>query len=456
MLNDVILPEGSQLISLDIVALYPSIPLAKALEIVRSELMKDHTLGSRTKWSVDQIMRLLEISLETYFKTLDGRIFQQINGTPIGKAISGPIAGIYMNWFESTFVLREELQFKPVLWKRMRDDILLIWNQDSEKLSEFIEYLNGKEPRIQFTVEKEVNGSLPFLDLLIMREEDKIMTKVYRKPSHTQRYINWRSNHPKNNLLGVLKSLIHRAHAFCDKKNDLLDELALLKDVFVSNGYPSHLVQKTIDESWQLEIKKQLENVRIREDGIADQRRNNFNDIFHAPYVQGLSENLQRQLRPLNVGFVPMKGDTIGTMICKHKPKEPIENIKDVIYGIQCETCGKWYIGETGQKFKDRKRQHMRDVMKGNDKNGIANHLLIHPDHKISWENFKIIDKQEDWIRRKITESLYINSLNPGENIQESLNIEKGRKIDKCWLSFNSDIRKNLQQKLQQTKKGEG
>ena len=39
-------------------------------------------------------------------------------------------------------------------------------------------------------------------------------------------------------LLGVLKGLIHRAHVLCDKKEDLLEELALLKDVFSEQWIP--------------------------------------------------------------------------------------------------------------------------------------------------------------------------------------------------------------------------
>ena len=32
-------------------------------------------------------------------------------------------------------------------------------------------------------------------------------------------------------LLEVLKGLVHRAHVLCDRKEDLLEELALLKQV---------------------------------------------------------------------------------------------------------------------------------------------------------------------------------------------------------------------------------
>ena len=75
-------------------ALYPSIPIDKALYCAREKLMSDATLSERTDWNVDDIIKLLRICLETHFKTIDGRIYTQIDGTPIGKSISGPLADI--------------------------------------------------------------------------------------------------------------------------------------------------------------------------------------------------------------------------------------------------------------------------------------------------------------------------------------------------------------------------
>ena len=74
------------MVSLDIVGLYPSVPVKKALEIVRKK-MEDETLQSRTEWKFDDIMTLFEISLETHFKTLDGKIWTQtgMDGCPIEK-----------------------------------------------------------------------------------------------------------------------------------------------------------------------------------------------------------------------------------------------------------------------------------------------------------------------------------------------------------------------------------
>ena len=51
--------------TLDIVGMFPNIPVAKTLEVTREELENDETLSGRTKWKIDDIMKLLEISIET-------------------------------------------------------------------------------------------------------------------------------------------------------------------------------------------------------------------------------------------------------------------------------------------------------------------------------------------------------------------------------------------------------
>jgi hypothetical protein len=50
-------------------------------------------------------------------------------------------------------------------------------------------------------------------------------------------------------------------------KDDLLDELNLIRDVLVSNGYSYKLVNITVNESWSSELKKwAAENFEERDD----------------------------------------------------------------------------------------------------------------------------------------------------------------------------------------------
>ena len=70
-------------------------------------------------------------------------------------------------------------------------------------------------------------------------------------------------------------------------KDDLLDGLNLLRDVFVLNGYPYKLVNKTVNESWSSELKKwAAENFEQRDDN------NEYFEVLHAPYVQGFTDRL--------------------------------------------------------------------------------------------------------------------------------------------------------------------
>ena len=64
-----------------------------------------------------------------------------------------------------------------------------------------------------------------------------------------------------------MKGLIYTAHLLCNLKEDLLDELDLLRDVFISNGYPRKLVDRTIQESWKKELEKEMKKLQIEQHG---------------------------------------------------------------------------------------------------------------------------------------------------------------------------------------------
>ena len=398
------------------------------------------------KWKIIDIMKLLEISIEAHFKTMDGRIYFQRDGLPIGKSISKPLAGIYMHWFERNFVFNNDNSLKQYLkfWKRQVDDVFFVWSGSKDDLELFMWHLNGVEMKVQFKMELEKESFLPFLDVGITKSEGKLITKVYRKPTHTQQYISWASNHPKNMLLGVLKGLIHRAHILCDMKEDLLEELALLRNVFVSNGYPEKLVLKTLEESWATETLKAM-LVGIEQEVRAEEKKEYF-EVLHAPYIKGFSEGLGRKLRRLGIGFVPKKGETIYTNVCKLKQKKELEERKNVIYAVECETCGLHYIGETGQHYCDRRSQHHRDVTQKKSSNGIYDHVKNNEGHQIDWGKVCFLDNEKNWRGRKIKEAIYINAVVPTNSAdgRKLMNLEKGYDLDKIWSEFNPDIRDRL------------
>ena len=72
--------------------------------------------------------------------------------------------------------------------------------------SQFLKQLNSLYQSLTFTHEKEVNGKLAFLDVLVEKSNTKFLTSVYRKLSFCGQYNRWDSFGPKyrkNNLIGT-------------------------------------------------------------------------------------------------------------------------------------------------------------------------------------------------------------------------------------------------------------
>ena len=76
----------------------------------------------------------------------------------------------------------------------------------------FLQHLNSLRDTIKFTMEIEENCSLPFLDILVIRlGNGELDVSVYRKPTHTDRYLNYSSHHPEHVKRRVVKCLFDRA-----------------------------------------------------------------------------------------------------------------------------------------------------------------------------------------------------------------------------------------------------
>jgi hypothetical protein len=141
----------------------------------------------------------------------------------------------------------EQAPLKPRCWFRYVDDTFVIWLHGPDKLKDFLHHLKGIHQSIQFTMETESEGHLPLLDLDIYRRpDDSLGHKVYRKPTHTNLYLNANSHHHPSNKKAVLPTLLHRARALCDE-DSLLTELLLLKDVFKENGYNDRHIHRALN-----------------------------------------------------------------------------------------------------------------------------------------------------------------------------------------------------------------
>ena len=82
--------------SYDVSALFTSVPVDPALNIIKDLLEKDHTLTERTVMEVSDIILLLEFCLkDTYFSFQD-QFYEQVEGAAMGSPVSPIVANLYM------------------------------------------------------------------------------------------------------------------------------------------------------------------------------------------------------------------------------------------------------------------------------------------------------------------------------------------------------------------------
>ena len=104
-------------------------------------------------------------------------------------------------------------------------------------------------PNIKFTYEKEVNNTLPFLDVLFIRNSDHIHTTVYRKETNNDLYLHWHAFIPISLKRGTIRTLVNRAYIICSDNNYLQQELKHLERVFHTlNCYPLWIIKQIMKE----------------------------------------------------------------------------------------------------------------------------------------------------------------------------------------------------------------
>ena len=140
----------------------------------------------------------------------------------MGSPLSPIIVNLYMEAFEKKAISTSPNP--PSLWRRFVDDTFVIIKKTQK--DSFIRHINSIDEKIQFTMEDSKNdGSIPFLDTLVTPCSDgSLSTKVYRKPTHNDLYLQWDSHHTIAAKYSVVSTLHHRAKAVCSTQQPLEDE----------------------------------------------------------------------------------------------------------------------------------------------------------------------------------------------------------------------------------------
>ena len=110
----------------------------------------------------------------------NSKFYNQIDGVAMGCPLAPVLANIFMGFHKFKWVNENNLK-KPKFCLRYAGDILAAFDNEQDSLN-FLNFLNKRHTNIKFTIEKQNNHSITFLDVFISGTNNQNLTlQTYHK-----------------------------------------------------------------------------------------------------------------------------------------------------------------------------------------------------------------------------------------------------------------------------------
>ena len=289
----------------------------------------------------DQVMS--ETNLRELLHTLacdvkfvfNGMTYQQHDGLAMGSPMSGSFASIFVGHCEER--LFQNIQ--PKMYVRYADDVYIISNNQHSS-EELFRSLNSMHRNLTFTRDSGES----FLDVCIVRSDDRLLTRVYRKASFTGLYTQYTAFSPKRYKINLIYSLFDRVRKICSPQF-VSEEESYLEEILIRNGYPLWFIRRystAIDKTITVEKKQ----IFVRLPYYGPQCAHTYNNI--AKSVESTYYHLK-----VSVAFTTRR-------LCPNAPKDstPLPYQHNLVYKFLCG-CGAAYVAKCSRPLRVRVKEHL-------------------------------------------------------------------------------------------------
>uniref|UniRef100_A0A8D9DWV2 Reverse transcriptase domain-containing protein n=1 Tax=Cacopsylla melanoneura TaxID=428564 RepID=A0A8D9DWV2_9HEMI len=329
-IKNIVIPENAKLISFDVKNLFPSVPVQEVKDMIVNRL------SHLSEPLQVEVKKTLDICLNQNFCSFTDQIFEIKSGLPIGSPISPLMADIFMDHIEENIFSSVDPLIASILhWYRYVDDIFAVVNGTWRQIDILLEKINLIHPNITFTLEKEQDGKLNFLDLGVRKVAGRLNFSIYRKGTFTDCIISKSSNHPVNIKYAAFHSMLNRLISIPMDTDHYLKELGTIHLIAKNNGYK----------------KSEINSI------LAKKLRNQKRGIIYANVPKAFDDSWRKiryldedclkigtELKKVGVQPAYYNNKTVGKFLVNNKPKTGIE-VKSGIYSkfIQLPPVGEYY-----------------------------------------------------------------------------------------------------------------
>ena len=277
-------------------------------------------------------------------------LYKQIDGVSMGSPLGPTLANFFLTFNEKKWISECPIAFKPLFYKRYVDDTFVIFS-NSDHATHFLNYINAQHRNISFTMERQKDKCLNFLDTCITITDRSVSSTIYRKDTFSGLGINFFSFTSLKFKINSIKTLLYRAYTLSSSYSIFCNELSFLRTFFSNNGYLMHIIESN--------IRNFLNNKFIPKPLIITVPKKTI--YFSLPYYSSQSEVMANKLRQsleqiypqLKLHFSLTNNFTVKSYF-SYKDKLPCDLLSNTIYEYKCGDCPASYIGSSHRNLKSR------------------------------------------------------------------------------------------------------
>ena len=420
----------SHFISLDVINLYPSIPLNFGIDCCTA-FLRDHFDEIDTlNLSISQLNNILTFICFNYEIMFQGVIVKQARGVPMGARFAPPFAIITLHYIETAALNKLTTIIEPAIYYRYIDDVILgPVPCDNNIHNNILEVFNSINGDIQFTIEAPNQSEwLPFLDTKLRYVNNNLEFACHIKPFHSNNALHANSHHSDNIKKNFLFNEYKRIKDRCSDHNIKTGCFKEAHTKFAQLGYKPRDIRNASRKAdhWQPHSRRPLYpgtnaailklpfiNAKACRTVETEARRLGLN--FHFIFRPG--NNIIRALNTPKMTQIQCR-DPDSCPICTYIHRYKCSD-KNLVYAFNCSICHQEYIGYSARPILQRYNEHARSVRNRDDVSALSHHLLTQhsaASHNISTYNMTILRRCSDAVNANITESMLIQKRLPKIN----------------------------------------
>ena len=228
-----LITEETLSFSIDIVSLYDSLRIPLVFEALTDaiSLLRPQYTSEFKNW----LFELTDLSLRGAYLSFEGDLYRPVRGIPAGSHLSVDLANISVFYILKK-LLSEHKRSNLLYFNRFVDETVGIF---SGNRGEFLTWFNElrNESLSQFNIDITFNAEnatefCQFLDVQFKFENGVLVTDLFRKPTDSNRYLHYTSNHPKHMYKGIIKSQGIRYRRIINNDSILNLRISELKEFF--------------------------------------------------------------------------------------------------------------------------------------------------------------------------------------------------------------------------------